>query len=596
MNKKVLAITLMAFIMLALQISEVYVAKAASPRATMTLSVLPPTATSETDGDIDITWVPRDTSEYRGIPDAESTDPSYFLWDGWGGTWSDAEKRPPHDSVGNPPPLDPGEEDDLMCWAAVCSNVLEWTGWGLVSGMWNSDQMFQHFLDHWYDDGGKGEYGWQWWFDGTAPSTPPGSYVDVAGGGDYWDPPYHFVDYWTQETTDKKALEAIDQYLDSGRGVYLSVNGHAITCWGFSYDSTDPDYYTGIYVTDSDDDKGSLPPAPNALRYYEVEYNSGDERWYLQNYYGTNTAYIHRVEGLMHFPSARPVADAGGPYVGHEGSAINFDGSGSTDADGDPLQYRWDFDNDGAWDTGWSTSATASNTWYDNYVGTVTVQVYDGHMLDVDSDTVTVINVCPTVNAGPDQTVYSGDTVSFGGSFTDPGTLDTHTIKWYFGDGTQATGTLTPTHVYLVAQVYTVFLLVTDDDGGAGSDTLTVTVERIPVPIDIKPGSYPNSINPFSKGVIPVAILNDASWTPYYIDPTLVDPSSAVFGPNKASPVRWAYEDVDLDGDIDLILFFKAQETGITEADTSATLDANLIDGRQITGVDSILAAPRKKP
>jgi PKD repeat protein len=70
-----------------------------------------------------------------------------------------------------------------------------------------------------------------------------------------------------------------------------------------------------------------------------------------------------------------------------------------------------------------------------------------------------------------------GETVSFEGSFTDPGTLDTHTTEWDFGDGGTAEGTLTPTHVYSIMGVYTVTLTVTDDDGGVGADTLTVTVE-----------------------------------------------------------------------------------------------------------------------
>jgi PKD repeat protein len=82
------------------------------------------------------------------------------------------------------------------------------------------------------------------------------------------------------------------------------------------------------------------------------------------------------------------------------------------------------------------------------------------------------------VEAGDDQTVAEGDTVSFSGSFTAP-CADVDTIEWDFGDGNAATGTLTPTHAYGDNGVYTVTLTVTDVDGRIGSDTLTVTVNNV---------------------------------------------------------------------------------------------------------------------
>ncbi len=93
--------------------------------------------------------------------------------------------------------------------------------------------------------------------------------------------------------------------------------------------------------------------------------------------------------------------------------------------------------------------------------------------------TATVHNVAPTVDAGPDVQVADTLPVNFDGAFTDPGTLDTHTIQWAFGDGQTADGTLTPVHVYPGPGVYTATLTVSDDDGGVGSDSLRVTVTAV---------------------------------------------------------------------------------------------------------------------
>lgn len=91
---------------------------------------------------------------------------------------------------------------------------------------------------------------------------------------------------------------------------------------------------------------------------------------------------------------------------------------------------------------------------------------------------VTVHPAPPVVNAGIDQTVDEGQEVLFAGAFTDPGELDTHTLRWDFGDGATAVGTLAPKHIYADDGVYTVTLTVTDNDGSSGADALAITVRN----------------------------------------------------------------------------------------------------------------------
>lgn len=111
----------------------------------------------------------------------------------------------------------------------------------------------------------------------------------------------------------------------------------------------------------------------------------------------------------------------------------------------------------------------------------------------------------------------------------------------------------------------------------------------IEVEIDIKPGSYPNSINTNSKGVIPVAILTTDEF-----DATTVAPETVRFGPGEAEPVHYALEDVDGDGDTDMILHFKTQETGISPGDTEAALIGETFGGIYIEGSDSVRTVPSK--
>jgi PKD repeat protein len=194
--------------------------------------------------------------------------------------------------------------------------------------------------------------------------------------------------------------------------------------------------------------------------------------------------------------NAPPVAVAGGPYAADEGSPVTFDASGSSDAENEPLQYRWDFDGDGTFDTDWSSSPTATHTWFDDYEGTAQVEVTDGHPTHVDRDVaqVTVHNVAPAVTIDSLTSpvpgcILPGQPVELFGSFTDPGNLDLHSAAWDFGDGMPVTGTLTEehappdatgtvrdVHVYGMPGSFTVTLEVADDDGGVGEAGTVVRI------------------------------------------------------------------------------------------------------------------------
>ena len=106
--------------------------------------------------------------------------------------------------------------------------------------------------------------------------------------------------------------------------------------------------------------------------------------------------------------------------------------------------------------------------------------------------------------------------------------------------------------------------------------------------IDIKPGSYPNSINLGSNGVVPVAILGAE-----YFDAATVNPSTVTLAGSGVkvkghSGNSGSLEDVNGDGYLDLVVQVYTENLELATGDMNAVLNAYTYAGLAITGSDSI--------
>jgi len=107
----------------------------------------------------------------------------------------------------------------------------------------------------------------------------------------------------------------------------------------------------------------------------------------------------------------------------------------------------------------------------------------------------------------------------------------------------------------------------------------------LPISLDIKPDGFPNSVNPYARGVIPVAILGSDT-----LDVSGIDVTTLVFGPGGApiAHLNGHLQDVNYDGIMDLVTHYRTQDTGIVCGDESATLTGETLDGHPFEGTDSI--------
>jgi PKD repeat protein len=174
-----------------------------------------------------------------------------------------------------------------------------------------------------------------------------------------------------------------------------------------------------------------------------------------------------------------PVAHAGPDQTVAIGTTVHFDGSASTDNVG-VTSYTWTFT-----DVNLRTLTGAAPTYQFNHAGqyivTLTVADAAGNT-NIDTVVVTVEDQTdPVANAGPDQSVNEGATVTFDGSdSTDNVGVDN--LTWNFTDASVQITLYgqNPTYVFLSSGTFVVTLTVMDAAGNSDTDTVTIRVNDHP--------------------------------------------------------------------------------------------------------------------
>ena len=207
-----------------------------------------------------------------------------------------------------------------------------------------------------------------------------------------------------------------------------------------------------------------------------------------------------------------PVARArivGGEEVA-SGSEVRFDGSESSDPDGDPFTYAWDFDGDGQTD---STEADPAWTFAQSGVVTVALTVDDGRGR-TDRITVQVLvdrhRPRVTIEApSPGELYDGGQAIALRGDATDqdePGGLGDARLRWEIRllhgehfhplvDIVGRTGVFTAWQDHGLDSSYRIRLIATDADGLEGSATVDIAPRPATISVRSDPPGAPVEVD-----------------------------------------------------------------------------------------------------
>jgi hypothetical protein len=199
----------------------------------------------------------------------------------------------------------------------------------------------------------------------------------------------------------------------------------------------------------------------------------------------TDTGGLFATDTVVITVNSAPQPNAGPDQQVDPGETVTLDGSASSDPDGDPLVYHWD-----------QTGGVAVSFSPDLMITTFTAPMSAGALTfaltvtdlqgvsRTDTTVVTVNNLGPTADAGPNLKVPSGAMVTLDGSASSDPNGDDLTYYWVQTGGTPISFNPNLSITTFTApwgnNQLTFALTVTDTGGLSDSDSTKVTVGPVP--------------------------------------------------------------------------------------------------------------------
>ncbi len=183
----------------------------------------------------------------------------------------------------------------------------------------------------------------------------------------------------------------------------------------------------------------------------------------LGQYYVSGT-----ITGTTNNPPV--ISASANPASGGVPLTVQFSSEGSSDPDGGPLTYLWNFGDGSS-----STDTNPAKTYTNGGSYTATLTVTDNNNLSASKTIqISAVNQAPVASF---TTAYAANTIPMDVTFDASSSSDADgsiaSYVWSFGDGTTGTG-VTTSHTYTTAGTFAAKLTVTDNGGLTSTKTISL--------------------------------------------------------------------------------------------------------------------------